>query len=151
MITLKEIAEEYEWMKPGATSEDLFDKAIIIAKTGNEADQAKYLEQLIYFTIWIDPHFSSVYSQNTVMAYEAAKERVLDNMGYWAGYSSSVDTVYKAYGAKHPVFGLYKPTAKEAFEAGKRMGATNGSEELAAVMKEIRLEFESKQNNHVNT
>lgn len=50
------------------------------------------------------------------------------NLGYFAGYYSSDvgQRVLRLYGAAHPIFGTSRPSAEEALEAGKALGAALG-------------------------
>jgi hypothetical protein len=54
-----------------------------------------------------------------------AHATALSNLGYFAGYFSAEtrDRVYELFHAAHPIFGTSHPTAEEAFQAGKKLGA----------------------------
>ena len=58
--------------------------------------------------------------------HDEAKEMVLSNLGYMAGYydHETAQKINRLFGAVHPVFGSahYHKTLEEAFEAGIRHG-----------------------------
>ena len=54
---------------------------------------------------------------------ETAADIVKSNLGYWTGYcdSETARRVFRLYGCAHPIFGVSRPSAEEAFDAGKKM------------------------------
>lgn len=88
----------------------------------DEADAQQYLAD---YTAFIQRALDKEPRSDGKTAAEIAR----DNLGYYAGYYSA-DTrerVERLFKCAHPVFGSISrngaPTAEEAFEAGKRMGA----------------------------
>lgn len=77
-----------------------------------EADS--YFEKLVQH--WMDCDKSR--------AREVAESIVRENLGYWAGHydDETQERVNRLFKTEHPVFGKRKPTAEEAFEAGKTWG-----------------------------
>lgn len=65
---------------------------------------------------------------------EEAESIVKSNIGYWGGYYDHETRLRleKLFNCSHPVFGKaadHKPTAREAFEAGVRLGEKARSDE----------------------
>lgn len=56
---------------------------------------------------------------------EEARRRVLQNIGYFAGYySASIqDKTYDLFETEHPIFGRTHPTPAEALRRGMELGA----------------------------
>lgn len=63
-------------------------------------------------------------AQEFMAAYESVSPYARENIGYMAGYLSHEEAtrVFDWFAVRHPVFGTTFPTAKEAFEAGLKIG-----------------------------
>lgn len=61
----------------------------------------------------------------------------LNNVGYFAGYYDHATRarVQKWLNAVHPIFGRTFPSAKQAFEAGKRIGRKAAKQPLRSATK----------------
>ena len=81
----------------------------------DQAEADDYLEQLV------TQHMERSEESPT---HEEARAIVLQNLGYYAGYYArkTQERVNRLFRTTHPVFGDSQPTAKEAFEAGARLG-----------------------------
>ncbi len=88
----------------------------------DQADADDYFEQLV-------SHYTSVAKGPRTR--QEAEKIVRDNLGYYAGYYSTEtqSRVNRLFKTTHPVFGDTKPTAEEAFEAGKVRGEAIDREE----------------------
>jgi len=127
-MTIKEVGQEYPWLKVGADIGEVYGPAIELAKSGNSADQGRYLEALIHYTIHTNPDLSAAYAEpgGGQIVWDSAKETVLSSIGYFAGYfeAGTIELVYKVYKAIHPVFGFTTPTdSVEVFNLGLKLGS----------------------------
>lgn len=88
----------------------------------DEADAQQYLEDYTAFV-------QSKLDRKPRRYVKTAAEIARDNLSYFAGYydNATRERVERLFKCAHPVFGSISkngaPTAEEAFEAGKRMGA----------------------------
>lgn len=104
--------------KKDLTYGDCLDPAMKITEQ-EDADQ--YLKDYIAY---IQTHLDKEKGPHKNTAEEIAKI----NLGYYAGYGSNdlCKRVEKLFRCSHPIFGKAEegiPTAKEAFELGRKMGA----------------------------
>ena len=81
----------------------------------DQAEADDYLEQLI-------AHY--VETSEEPRTRDEAQAIVLENLGYYAGHYSdeTQKRVNRLFKTEHPIFGKVRPTAEEAFEAGKKLG-----------------------------
>jgi hypothetical protein len=97
------------------TAGDIFDKALEIAKTGDSDRCQKFLTTYVSYII----------SENGC-AIEEATRIAKNNLGYFAGYYNSevYETINKAYGAVHPVFGQnpFNVSPEDAYRMGLEHG-----------------------------
>ena len=94
---------------------DIFNKALEIANTGDNERCQAYLTTYVCYIV----------SENSCTIEEATRI-AKDNLGYFAGYYSSdvYETINKAYGAVHPVFGMnpFDVSPEEAYRKGLEYG-----------------------------
>ena len=92
---------------------ELYDPAMKV-KTQEEANEC--LKSIVYHTMII--------STPKIKTRQETIDMVKQNIGYWAGYfdEETQDRVYKLYKTQHPVFGLIRPTAEQAFQKGIEFG-----------------------------
>lgn len=78
------------------TMGEIFNTALDVAKTGNSDRCQEFLTSYVEYIV-------SESNRNVAEAEDIAKS----NLGYFAGYYNSevYETINKAYGAVHPVFG----------------------------------------------
>lgn len=78
------------------TMGEIFNTALDVAKTGNSDRCQEFLTSYVEYIV----------SENNLNVAEA-ENIAKSNLGYFAGYYSSgvYETINKAYGAVHPVFG----------------------------------------------
>lgn len=62
-------------------------------------------------------------------AYRAESVHAAANVGYIAGYygRTTAERIWDWFECAHPIFGTYAPTPEEAFEAGQRLAAGEGT------------------------
>ena len=62
--------------------------------------------------------------EHSEMPHEERMRIIKSNIGYCSGYYDAADAtrILELFDTCHPVFGKSRPTPKEAFEAGVRMG-----------------------------
>ena len=83
----------------------------------DETQAQTYFEKLVKGTM-----------EETAYSLEDAERIVRHNLGYYAGYydNETRERVERLFQCEHPIFGAIKekgaPTAREAFEAGIKMG-----------------------------
>lgn len=82
------------------------------------AEAKQYLRDYIAF---IQKYLDKEPRGDNVTAEEIAKK----NLGYWTGYqdNKTAARVMELFDCSHPIFGKARPSAKDAFEAGKKMGS----------------------------
>jgi Asp-tRNA(Asn)/Glu-tRNA(Gln) amidotransferase A subunit family amidase len=80
-------------------------------KITDQGETAAYFAELVAY----------MQARNPGMDSETAREAVLSNLGYYAGYYDNATRrrVERVFGAAHPIFGPTTPTAGEAFSAGQ--------------------------------
>ena len=97
------------------TMGEIFNTALDMAKTG-DADRCQ-----AFLTSYVE-YIVSESNRNVAEAENIAKS----NLGYFAGYYSSevYETINKAYGAVHPVFGgnPFEVSPEEAYRKGLEAG-----------------------------
>lgn len=104
--------------KENLTYGDILEPAM---KITTKKDAKQYLEQ---YTAYIQKFIDKNPRTDGRTAESIAKE----NLGYWAGYydNKTRKRVEKLFKCSHPYFGSIEekgiPTAKEAFEIGKKLG-----------------------------
>lgn len=93
------------------TMGEIFNTALDVAKTGNSDRCQEFLTSYVEYIV-------SESNLNVAEAENIAKS----NLGYFAGYYSSgvYETINKAYGAVHPVFGKnpFEVSPEEAYKKG---------------------------------
>jgi hypothetical protein len=100
----------------GANYGDTLGKAVRLAMKGDKEKCDKWFDELVTHII--------NYGVNGPYTKEKAEEIVRGNIGYFAGYYGEEErrAVSEMYSATHPIFGNnFKPTAKEAFDAGVKL------------------------------
>ena len=93
----------------------IFNKALDVAETGDGDRCQAFLTSYVEYIV-------SESNRNVAEAEDIAKS----NLGYFAGYYSSevYETINKAYGAVHPVFGgnPFEVSPEEAYRKGLEAG-----------------------------
>ena len=97
------------------TMGEIFNTALDVAKTGDGDRCQAFLTSYVEYIV-------SESNRNVAEAENIAKS----NLGYFAGYYSSevYETINKAYGAVHPVFGgnPFEVSPEEAYRKGLEAG-----------------------------
>jgi len=94
---------------------------------GEQFDEALACKDSVEAGAWLEQEISR-YKIEFDIVQEKARETIMANLGYMAGYYDHVtaDRIYELFGAVHPIFGRSFPIAEEALETGYQAGRTEG-------------------------